>query len=34
MSVLNALRNKLLNRVFACVNDGVKYNVNYLNKIN
>jgi transposase len=30
MSVLNALRNKLLNRVFACVNNGVKYNPEYL----
>ncbi len=33
MSVLNALRNKLLNRVFACVNNGVKYDPNYLNQI-
>lgn len=34
MSVLNALRNKLLNRVFACVNNGVKYDINYLNQAN
>ena len=34
MSVLNALRNKLLNRVFACVNNGIKYDPNYLNQIN
>lgn len=29
MSVLNALRNKLLSRVFACVNNGVKYDPCY-----
>ena len=34
MSILNALRNKLLNRVFACVNKGIEYDSNYLNQAN
>ncbi|MCP3659657.1 MAG: IS110 family transposase [Bacteroidetes bacterium] len=34
MSILNALRNKLLNRVFACVNNGIEYNPNYLKQSN
>ena len=29
MSVLNALRNKLLNRIFACLNKGTKYSSTY-----
>lgn len=33
MIILNALRNKLLNRVFACVNSRIKYNPNYINKL-
>ena len=32
MSVLNSLRNKLLSRVFACVNNGVEYQADYANK--
>ena len=34
MSVLNALRNKILNRVFACINNGVKYDAHYMKKEN
>ena len=34
MSILNAIRNKLLNRVFACANNGIKYDLNYLNQVN
>lgn len=33
MSVLNALRNKLLSRIFACVMNGVKYSPDYLNSM-
>ncbi|MEP2771606.1 MAG: IS110 family transposase, partial [Fulvivirga sp.] len=29
MSVLNAIRNKLIHRVFACVRDGRKYDEIY-----
>ncbi len=34
MVVLNALRNKILNRVFACVNKGQLYDPGYVNTIN
>ena len=30
MVVLNAIRNKLIHRVFACVRDGRKYEENYV----
>lgn len=33
MSVLNAIRNKIIHRVFACVRDGRKYDNNYIHKL-
>lgn len=33
MLVLNAIRNKLIHRVFACVRDGRKYDENYTNAL-
>lgn len=33
MVVLNAIRNKLIHRVFACVRDGRKYEENYMPKL-
>lgn len=29
MTIINNLRNKILNRVFACINNGIKYDLNY-----
>ena len=34
MSILNVIRNKILNRVFACINNEKKYDPNYLVKMN
>ena len=33
MSVINAVRNKLIARIFACIRDGRKYEKNYTRKV-
>jgi transposase len=33
MSVINAVRNKLILRIFACVNQNRKYEINYVKSV-
>ena len=33
MLVINAVRNKLITRIFACIRDGRKYQKNYIRKV-